>query len=434
MGRKLWAGLDVGAETTTVCVVDEAGETIHEATCPTSVKAVHQEISFLRRRRFARVVIEGGGSAVLARGLRSRGYVVDLYETRQLSKFLRLRRNKTDAGDANGIAQAARLGAPLISRVHLKSLDCQLLASRLTIRRHLVRARVRMTNLLCRQIEHYGGRVRGRSDTRSYRKIVEAEIKALFGKSSSSIVPELQYLVDRREELMERQRETDRDLKLLAMDNDVCRRFMEIPGIGPICALTFYAAIGEPHRFSRATDVGAFLGLTPKLHQSGLSLRTGRISKMGHTATRTSLVQSSVRFMTIEKKAGDLASNLFRWNERLATRRGRGKARVALARKLATIMLAMWRNGERYDPDRWRPDPLAAAVPGPDLVKIANASTACRSCTEAGPGQRRISFGPNGRALFPGVRQARHARRLAIPRAVNPPMRSLASTNFVLTG
>ena len=434
MTKKLWIGLDVGVETTSICVIDDLGEPVHEASCATTINDVHREIAFVRRCRHARVVLEAGSGTFLARGLRSRGYSVDLYETRKLSKFLRLRRNKTDAGDANGIAQAARLGAPLISKVHLKSLESQALASYLTVRRHLVRARVGMTSLLCRQIEQFGGRVRGRTELRSFRRIAEAELKAVFGKSSNPVVAELKYLLDCREELMDRQRETDRKLALLAKDIEICRRFMAIPGVGPICALTFYAAVGEPHRFTRTSDIGAFLGLTPKIHQSGLSFRTGRISKMGHSPTRTILVQSSVHFMMLEKKAGEAASSLYRWNERLATRRGRRKARVALARKLATIMLAMWRTGERYDPHRWRPDPLAAAVPEPDLVKIANASTACGSCTEAGSGYQRMSFGPKGRALFPSVRRCRHDRRPEPARTARLPVRGLASANFVLTG
>jgi len=100
MAREIWAGLDVGVDTTSVCVIDGFGEVLHEATCPTDVRSVHREIVFLKRRRFARVGMETGTGMHLARGLRSLGYTVDVYETRQLSKFLRARRNKTDAGDA----------------------------------------------------------------------------------------------------------------------------------------------------------------------------------------------------------------------------------------------------------------------------------------------------------------------------------------------
>src|SRR6476619_3407221 len=99
MTKRLWAGLDVGVESTRICVIDDAGEVLHEACCPTQLKNVRGELSCLKRRRHAKVGLEAGTGTSIARGLRSLGYSVDLYETRKLSKFLRVRRNKTDAGD-----------------------------------------------------------------------------------------------------------------------------------------------------------------------------------------------------------------------------------------------------------------------------------------------------------------------------------------------
>ena len=346
MAKKLWAGLDIGVEKTSVCVIDDAGEVIHEADCLTNLKSVHREIAFIKRRRHATVGLEAGTGIHLARGLRNLGYSVEIYEARQLSKFLRLRRNKTDAGDANGIAQAGRLAAPLISRVHLKSLECQSLSCRLRIRRYLIGVRTGALSLLCRQLELFGGRVRSRARSASLHGEVDAQIRALFGKSSTPIVTELRQLLKYCESLMAQQDELDKELKALALENDVCRRLMDIPGVGPICALTFYAAISEPHRFRSSADVGPYLGLTPKLHQSGLTHRFGRISRMGNRQARALLIQASIRFM---KCAGpDLA--LHAWASGVEQRRGRGKSRVALARKLATVMLAIWKSGENYRP------------------------------------------------------------------------------------
>jgi transposase len=346
MARKFWAGLDVGVETTSVCVINDFGEVLHEATCPTDVRSVHREIVFLKRRRFARVSMETGMGIHLARGLRSLGYSVDVYEARQLSKFLRARRNKTDAGDANGIAEAGRVGATRISKVHLKSLEYQFLASRLAIRSHMIRTRVRAATLLYRQLELFGGRIRSRAMSGLLRTRVEAEIKKLFGKAPNPLVAELRHLLGLCERLITYQVQMDRELKRLASEIEVCRRFMDIPGIGPICALTFYAAVSEPHRFSRSADIGAYLGLTPKLHESGLTKRAGRISKMGSVPTRTLLVRASTQFM----KSSDAATPLRSWALQVEQRRGRGRARVALARKLATIMLAMWKSGKAYHP------------------------------------------------------------------------------------
>jgi len=346
MAKRLWAGLDVGVETTSICIVNEAGDVVHEAMCPTKVRDVHRELAVLRRLRFARVSLEAGVGTALARGLRNLGYSVDIYETRQLSKFLRVRRNKTDAGDANGIAQAGRLGTTIVSKVHLKSLECQFLTSRLTIRRHLIKTRVKAASLLCRQLEQLGGRVRGPGKGKDLRVKVEQQLKELFGKAANPVAERFRPLLSQCETLSAWQEEIDRDLYRLAHENEHCCRLMQIPGVGPICALTFFAAVGEPDRFQKSAAIGCYLGLTPRLHQSGLTSRMGRISKMGNKAARSLLVQASIRFM----RASRTDIELHAWASRIEQRRGRGRARIALARKLAVVMLAIWKSGQDYRP------------------------------------------------------------------------------------
>ena len=156
-----------------------------------------------------------------------------MFEARALSKFLRLSRNKTDAGDAFGIAQAARLGAALVPKVLLKSIDCQYLSSRLTIRRFLVRARVKALTLLCRQLELYGGRVRTRQIRKAFFKDVEQQIRTLFGRPPNALATELRYLLSHCETLLAHQKAVENELLRLARENEVCRRFMEIPGSVP---------------------------------------------------------------------------------------------------------------------------------------------------------------------------------------------------------
>jgi transposase len=348
MSTKLWAGLDVGVESTTLCVINDEGEVVQRATCQSSLNGIHREIKWLKRRRHARVGIEGSAGAFLARGLRSLGYSVDLYEVRQLSKLLTVRRNKTDAGDAMGIAEAGRIGASLVSKVHLKSFDCQSLQSRLVLRNHLIRERVAAVNLLCRQLELFGGRINRKTRTLQFRSQAEAQIKELFGKRQSPLVDELRRLAARCETLIVQQNALDCELERTAKSIELCRRFMEIPGVGKICALTFYATLDDPHRFARSRDVGSYLGLTPKLRQSGLTSCLGHISRMGNKAARTALVHASVKFM----QWGDTGSALHRWASSVEQRRGRGRARVALARKLAIIMLSMWKRDEGFDPRR----------------------------------------------------------------------------------
>jgi transposase len=347
LSRKIWAGLDLGDQYTSICVIDDAGTILQQSQCPTRVECVHAELRWLRRRRFARIGLEASTSFSLARGLQSRGYSVDIFETRQLSKFLAIRRNKTDSNDARGIAEAGRLGGAVLSKVFLKSIECQALQSRLTLRSQLIRQRVAMQNMLCRQIRQYGGNLKPAKKALQLRSEAEREMRRVFGKVSTPLTSELCYLLQRCEELMIYQDKLDRELARLARTNAICRRFMEIPGIGTICALTFYCAVGEPNRFRRVADVGPYFGLTPKVSQSGQSVRPGRISRMGNSAVRSLLSRASLVIM----RSNARQSGLRDWALRIEKRRGRARARVALARKLAVIMVAMWKSQEEFRPE-----------------------------------------------------------------------------------
>ena len=167
----------------------------------------------------------------------------------------------------------------------------------------------------------------------------------MFGKIPTPLTQQLYYLVDYCERLFDYERTIRSELKRLAEENEVCRRFMEIPGVGPLCALTFYAIVDDPHRFRRSADIGPYLGLTPTVRQSGITCRLGRISRMGNRAVRTLLVRASTSFM----RCSPADTQLRTWTARIELRSGRGPSRIALARKLATILIAMWKNDAPYE-------------------------------------------------------------------------------------
>jgi transposase len=131
----------------------------------------------------------------------------------------------------------------------------------------------------------------------------------------------------------------------LAMRDELCRRFMEIPGVGPIAALSFSSAIDDPTRFRRSRDVAAYFGLTGKRWQSGSSIDIkGRISKAGDADVRRALYEAASAMLT-RFKGRDLVKS---WGLKLAKSKCHAKARVAVARKLAVVMHAMWRDGTFY--------------------------------------------------------------------------------------
>jgi transposase len=144
----------------------------------------------------------------------------------------------------------------------------------------------------------------------------------------------------------------DKSVRLLVKSSPICRHLMSVPGIGVLSVLAYVSMVEDPARFGRSRSVGAHLGLTPKQYQSGEIDRSGRISKCGDTLARTLMYEAAVVLMTRVKRALGLKD----WSQAIARRSGVGKARVALARKLAVILHSMWRSGE---PFRWSEQPAA---------------------------------------------------------------------------
>jgi transposase len=125
----------------------------------------------------------------------------------------------------------------------------------------------------------------------------------------------------------------DKAIRVLVRSNSACRLLMSVPGIGVLSVLAYVSMVEDPARFSRSRSVGAHLGLTPRQYQSGEIDRHGHISKCGDTLAHTLLYEAAVVIMTRVKKASELKD----WALAIAKRSGIGKARVALARKLAVM-------------------------------------------------------------------------------------------------
>jgi transposase len=129
----------------------------------------------------------------------------------------------------------------------------------------------------------------------------------------------------------------------------VARRLATTPGVGPVTAVAFVATLDDVTRFARAGQVAAYLGLVPREHSSGERQRRGAVTKAGNTRLRWLLVQAA---WGVWRDRHAPSAPLRRWATGLAARRGKGIAVVALARRLAGILFALWRDGTTFDPVR----------------------------------------------------------------------------------
>ena len=137
-----------------------------------------------------------------------------------------------------------------------------------------------------------------------------------------------------------------RDLALgrAARNDSVCKKFLAIPGVGPLTSLAFKATIDDPRRFASSRTVPSHLGLTPRVYQSGEIDRSGHISKSGDKLLRYLLVEAATAMLLRSKKWCSIKS----WGVRLAKRVGMSKAIVAVARKIAIVMHKIWLTGDDF--------------------------------------------------------------------------------------
>jgi transposase len=246
--------------------------------------------------------------------------------------------NKTDRNDARGIAQMIRVG--LYRPVHVKTIRSQKLRMLLTHRKLLQSKAIAVENDLRATLRNFGLKV-GMVGTVKF----EARIRELVEN-----LPDLAMLVEPllivRRVLREQIGILHSRLLAIVRDDDVCRRLMSIPGVGPVVALTYRVTVDVPVRFRNSKAVGAVFGLTPSKYQSGEINRTGAISRCGDEMMRMMLYEAAQSMLTRTTKWSWLKA----WAMKIARHRGMKKAIVALARRLAVIMHRIWVDGTEF---RW---------------------------------------------------------------------------------
>ena len=245
--------------------------------------------------------------------------------------------NKTDRNDARGIAQMMRVG--LYRPVHVKTLRSQKLRMLLTHRKLLQSKAIAVENDLRGTLRNFGLKV-GMVGAAKF----EARINELIEN-----LPDLAVLVEPllvvRRVLREQIAILHRRVLAIVRDDEVCRRLMTVPGVGPVVALTYRATVDVPARFRKSKSVGAVFGLTCSREQSGERDCPGAISRCGDEMVRAMLYEAAQSMLHSKKW-----SWLKAWAMQIARRRGMKKAIVALARRLAVIMHRIWVDGTEF---RW---------------------------------------------------------------------------------
>ena len=332
-----YAGLDVSLRTVNICVIDGQGELVAETKLASDVQDIIAYLDGLELDLVGVGLEAGTLTQYLTYGLQAAGFEVVCMEARQVKAALSAMRNKTDKNDARGIAQVLRTG--WFSPVHMKSREAHGLRALLSTRKALLKKTMDLANEVRGLLKIFGIRLPKTVKHGSFDGVVRPMIE-MDDVLAHALVP----LLDARVVLYQHYLELDRRVKRAASHDEVCMRLMTVPGVGPITALTFKSAVDDPTRFKRSRTVGAHFGLTPRRYQSGEHDNPGRISKAGDRDVRATLY-AAANALLMRTMAG---SQIKSWGMRLMRTKGRRRAIVAVARKLAVLLHRMWTDGTEF--------------------------------------------------------------------------------------
>jgi transposase len=332
-----YVGLDVSLKQTSICVVNQAGSVVREGAVGSDPELI---AAFVRSKApgALRIGLETGPTTTwLWTELKRLGLPVICIDARHAKAVLKMQINKSDRNDAAGIARIMQTG--WFKEVRVKDIDSHLVKALLVSRALLVKIKRDLENQIRGLLKNLG-LVVGRAKFNVFAARTEELIE-----DRPELAAVIRPLLAARKAIEEQVGDLDRQVLKLARHDLQVRRFMSVPGVGPVTALCFKATIDDPTRFKRSRSVGAYVGLTTRRHASGEVDWSGRISKCGDAMLRMYLFEAAGVLLTRVPKWSALKA----WGMRLAKRNGLRKAKVAVARKLAVILHRMWIDGTEFN-------------------------------------------------------------------------------------
>lgn len=341
-GSSMVFGLDVSDKSTSWCVMRKrSDEVVAEGTVKTTAKGLERLLGATKR---SRVVLEvGKHSPWMRETIEDLGHEVVVANPRKMPQISRSSR-KTDRNDAKILALLGRAGKKLLHPVTHRSSQARQDLNVMRARDQLVQQRTALISLARGMAKTNGTPLPGCS-SRAFAKKVAGVVPAELAPSLGPIVALIGSLT---ETIREYEKTLEEITETRYPQSEALRA---IGGVGLLTSLAFVLVIDDPHRFRRSRTVGAYLGLVPRLNESGDRRIQGNITHEGDALLRRLLVQSAHYVM------GPFGPKcaLRRFGERIVARggeRAKRRAVIAVARKLSVLMHHLWVTGEEYEPDR----------------------------------------------------------------------------------
>jgi transposase len=342
-------GFDLGKVASQVCIITQDGELIERR-----LKTDREHLAkLLGRRPPARILIESSTeSEWVARYLEELGHEVIVADPNFASMYAtRSRKVKTDKRDARTLAEACKLGA--YRPAHRTSDQQRHVRAQLAVREAMVRTRSRYISIISTLLRRDGLRIHNSGYTPTFlKRLARLELPEALREEIAPLMLLLQSL-------NEQIKQADQQLAALAEGDEVLARLRTVPGVGVITATSFVSTLDDAARFEGAKQARAYLGLVPSERSSGERQHRGHISKAGPARARYMLVEAA---WTILRRRSAANAALHDWAAKIMARRGSRVAVVALARKLAGILYAMWRDATTFTAGTLESDEVVASV------------------------------------------------------------------------
>jgi transposase len=332
---KHYSGIDLGNKKTAICVISENREVVLEKEVATDGEEITKVLSGFKNLT---CIVESAPLAEwLCKVVSDSGHEISIVCARKAKKVLSASgKKKTDKRDAQSLAELCRSG--WYEAVHRKSEQAREHRTYLMARKTLVEESTKLRVTIRGLLKANGIRLtaEGAEFSEQVRKTIES-LPELVREAIDSLL--VMY-----EQVSQQQKRMYRQLDKLSEQEEVTKLLETVPSVGPSTAIGFFCTIDNPHRFRTAEQVVSYIGLNSSVYQSGETEYRGRISKEGDHLLRSLLVEAAHNLLSLNKC--DCA--LKRWGLKLQEKKGGGKARVAVARKLAIIMWQMWRKQEPF--------------------------------------------------------------------------------------
>jgi len=331
-------GIDLSDRTFRFCALNQEGNIVEEGERKLNPDSLGK---FLAAQPAARVALETGAHSAwvqaLARQLGHEAMVANARELRAVTG----RSRRSDSQDARQLARLARVDGELLNPVRLRGAEPQADLFVLRARAMLVEVRTRLINF-----------ARGITKTTG-RRLPSADAKR-FSERARQAVPEalrpaLLPLLNVLDQVARELDGYDENVQALAEERYPETRWLrQVPGVGPITALTFVLTLHDPARFARSRDVGPYLGLVPRRRQSGEQDPHLGITKSGDRYLRQLLVQCA--HVVMGRFGPDGALRRWALEHAGGSRSAKKRTVVAVARKLAVLLHRLWLRQEEFRP------------------------------------------------------------------------------------